>query len=85
MDSFDAFVVKEVGCVFIWGELCFGSIDDGGGFRRRELAFFGHWMVVLEMDGWDVFVNGEATGALDVVPFKVDACVEIALPVFGEL
>ena len=32
LDSFDAFVVEEGGRVFIWGELCFGSVDDGGGF-----------------------------------------------------
>ena len=48
------------------------------------MEFFGHWMVVLEEDGGDVFFHGELTGALGVVPFEVDACVEIALPVFGE-
>ena len=84
MDSFDAFVVEEVGRVFIWGELCFGSVDDGDGFQRRKLAFFWYWMVVFEEDGGNVFLHGESTGALGVVPFEVDACVEIALQVFGE-
>ena len=84
MNLFDAFVVEEVGRVFIWGELCFGSVDDGSSLQRRELAIFGHWTVVLEEDGGNVFFHGESTGALGVVPFEVDACVEIALPVFGE-
>ena len=31
------------------------------------MAFFWHWMVVLEEDGGDVFFHGESTGVLGVV------------------
>ena len=42
-------------------------------------------MVVCEEKGCDVFIHSEAAGACSIVPGEVDACVEIALPVFGDI
>ena len=42
-------------------------------------------MVVCEEEGCDVFIHSEAAGACNIVPGKVDAHVEIALPVFSDV
>ena len=42
-------------------------------------------MVEFEEEGSNVFIHSEAAGACNIVPGEVDACVEIALPVFGDV
>jgi hypothetical protein len=42
-------------------------------------------VVVLDKEGVDVVIHREATGALCVVPGQVDAGIEVAKPVFGEV
>ena len=42
-------------------------------------------MVVFEEESCDVFIHCEVAGACSIVPGEVDACVEIALPVFGDV
>jgi hypothetical protein len=47
-----------------------GAIYNRGSFERRELAFFGKRMVILEEEGCNVFLHGELAGAHGVVPGK---------------
>ena len=42
-------------------------------------------MVIFEEEGCNIFLHGELTGSLGVVPGKVDAGVKIAAPVFGDV
>ena len=42
-------------------------------------------MVVFDKEGVNVVIHGEATGAHGVVPDQVNAGIEVALPVLGEV
>ena len=50
------------------------------------VLWFG-WEFVVELDAevCDVVFHCEAAGAIDVVPLKVDAVVQVSLPVFSDL
>ena len=41
LDSLDAFVGQRRAGVFVWGELCFGAIDDWGSLEGGYLTFLG--------------------------------------------
>ena len=41
-------------------------------------------MVVFEEEHCSVFIHSEAAGTCSIVPGKVDACIEIALPVLDD-
>ena len=85
LDAFDTVIVKEVAGVFIWSELNFGTEVDGCCFGWGELSFLWDGMIILEEDCCDVFIHGEATGSLLVVPGEVDAGVEVAFPILGKV
>ena len=42
-------------------------------------------MVVFEKNSVDEFIHDELAGAVGVVPGKVDARVQVAFPVFGDV
>ena len=73
MDALDIGSGRWRAVIWVRAELGLGSIGDWGDFERRELAFVGNGMVVLEEEGCNVFLHGEAAGAIGVVPGKVDA------------
>ena len=85
LNAFDAKRIKQWGSVVLFRVLDFGTIGDRGSLVRREDWSLGFLMVIFGEHGVDVVFHGEATGALGVVPGEVDACVEVALSVFGEV
>ena len=85
LNAFDAKFIKGWGGVGIISVLNCGTIDDGCSLVGREDWSLGSLVVVFGEHCVDVVFHGETTGALGVVPGEVDACVEVALPVFGEV
>ena len=67
------------------GVLDIGAIDDGSVLVRRKMAFLGVRMITFEAEIGDVFIHGEAAGAMSVFPLEVDASIQITLPIFSDV
>ena len=52
-----------------------GAIDDGTVLVRGKLAFLGFRMITFVVEIGDVFIHGEAAGAMSVIPLEVDASI----------
>ena len=68
LDMLDAGVIKGWASVWVRSVLGDGTIGDGSGFVGREAAFFRAGVVVLDKEGVNVVIHGEATGVRGVVP-----------------
>ena len=84
MDALDASVAE--GRSGVWGKrvLDFGALGEGRAFVRRDLRFGGGAMAVLGKDIFDVAFHIEPSGAIVVVPGKVNISILGALPVPGD-
>ena len=84
MDSFDI-------CSLEWGagvrrvsELLFGAIDDGSVAKGTVLRFRWDGVAPFKKEVCDVILDGQATGACEVVPGEIDAGKLGAGPVLGD-
>ena len=62
-----------------------GTVGDGSGLVGSEAVLFRAGVVVFDEESVDVVVHGEPVGASSVVPGQVDAGIEVAMSVFGEI
>ena len=85
LDAELAGVVQEWAVWGFGGVLDFGAVVDWSVLVGRVLSFLGVGMVELGAQLSDVVVHRQAAGALGVVPGEVDARVEVALFVDGDV
>jgi hypothetical protein len=85
LDMLDVGVIKGWASVWVRRVLGGGTIGDRSGLVGRKATFFRVGVVVLDKESVNVVMHGEATGASSVVPGQVDAGIEVAMPVFGEV
>jgi len=84
----DSLYTLDAGCVkwlagvdIISFQLGFGSVGDGPMFVRQVLRFGGVWVPKSDSDFIDVTVHCETTGALVVIPFKINTCKLCSFPI----
>ena len=49
------------------------------------MTLLGVGVITLEAEVGDVVIHGEATGAMDVVLFEIDAIIQVSFPVFSDV
>ena len=83
MNSFDASVVEFGAGVRQVGELLLGAIVNGCVVKRSVLGFGWDGVALFKEEVFDIVFDGQATGAVCVVPGEVDAGESGAGPVLG--
>ena len=84
MDSFDDCSIEGGAGVRRVGELLFGAVDDGCVAKGRVLRFLWDGVAPLEKEVFNVILDGQATGAFEVVPGEINAGEAGAGPVLGD-
>ena len=84
MDSFDAGVVEFGDGVRRVCEFLLGAIVDGCVAKRSVLGFGWDGLAPFKEEVFDIVFDGQATGAVRVVPGEVNAGKLGAGPVLGE-
>ena len=84
MDSFDTCSVEGGAVIRRVSELLFVAVDDGCVAKGRVLRFIWDGVALLEKEVFDVILDGQTTGAFEVVPGKIDAGEAGAVPVLGD-
>ena len=84
MDSFDTGVVEWGAGVRRVGEFLFGAINDGCVAKWRVLRFRWDGVAPFKKEVLDVILDGQATGAVGVVPGEIDAGKSGTRPVLGD-
>ena len=63
----------------------FGAINDGCVLVGGKLTLLGVGVTTLEAEVDKVVIHGKATCAIGLVPFYIDASVQISLPIFSDV
>ena len=85
LNGVDAFVIEGGAERGFGGILDLGATDDGSVPVRVKLEFIGFRMIPFEAESGDAVIHGEAESAMSVIPLEVDAGIQIALPIFGDV
>ena len=73
LDSFDTAGVEWGAGVRRVSELLFGAVDDGRMAEGSVLGFWWDGVAPLEKQVFNVILDGQATGAVGLVPGEIDA------------
>ena len=65
--------------------MSFDVINNGCVLVGGNLTLLGVRVIPLEAEVGDVVVHGKSTGTMGLVPFEIDASVQITLPVFSDV